>query len=86
MFLIFPQNIDCGYTLEPPRQGSSDEYPQSLFWNKNKKNKYTSANPSFLYIKVGLNGAYFSWTCFPDVSADFFYKQIPLPGKHVTYL
>ena len=21
IFLIFAQNIDCGYTLEPPRQG-----------------------------------------------------------------
>ena len=36
-FLIFPQNIDCGYTLEPPRRGDSNEYPQSMFWSKNKK-------------------------------------------------
>ena len=33
-FLIFAQNIDCGYTLEPPRRGSSNEYPQSMFWSK----------------------------------------------------
>ena len=46
-FLIFAQNIDCGYTLEPPRQGGSNEYPQSMFWFKNKKNKYTPAYPSF---------------------------------------
>ena len=26
IFLIFPQNIDCGYTLEPPRRGGSNEY------------------------------------------------------------
>ena len=26
IFLIFGQNIDCGYTLEPPRQGGSNEY------------------------------------------------------------
>ena len=32
---IFAQNIDCGYTLEPPRQGGSNEYPQSMFWSKN---------------------------------------------------
>ena len=37
-FLIFAQNIDCGYTLEPPRRGGSNEYPQSMFWSKNKKN------------------------------------------------
>ena len=40
IFLIFAQNIDCGYTLEPlPRGGGSNEYPQSMFWNKNKKYK-----------------------------------------------
>ena len=39
IFLIFAQNIDCGYTLEPPRRGGSNEYPQSMFWSKNKKNR-----------------------------------------------
>ena len=29
IFLISAQNIDCGYWLEPPRRGSSNEYPQS---------------------------------------------------------
>ena len=47
IFLIFAQNIDCGYSLEPPRQGGSNEYPQSMFWSKNKKNRYTHAFPSF---------------------------------------
>ena len=47
IFLTFAQNIDCGYTLEPPRPGGSNEYPQSMFWSKNKKNRYTHANPSF---------------------------------------
>ena len=32
IFLISAQNIDCGYSLEPPRQGGSNEYPQSMFW------------------------------------------------------
>ena len=39
IFLIFAQNIDCGYTLEPPRRGGSNEYPQSMFWSKNNKNR-----------------------------------------------
>ena len=30
-FLISAQNIVCGYTLELPLQGSSYEYPQSMF-------------------------------------------------------
>ena len=29
ILLIFIQNIDCGYTLVWPRQGSSYVYPQS---------------------------------------------------------
>ena len=32
IFLISAQNIDCGYSLEPPRWGNSNEYPQSMFW------------------------------------------------------
>ena len=40
-FLLFAQNIDCGYTLP------TIDYPQSVFWNKNKKNRYTPAYPSF---------------------------------------
>ena len=56
IFLIFAQNIDCGYTLEPPRLCGSNEYPQSMFWSKNKKNRYTPAYPSFTILKWGLAG------------------------------
>ena len=31
IFLISAQNLDCGYSLEPPRRGGSNEYPQSRF-------------------------------------------------------
>ena len=27
IFHISPQNIDCGYSLEPPRRGGFNEYP-----------------------------------------------------------
>ena len=30
-FLFLLKNIDCGYSLEPPRQGGSKVYPQSMF-------------------------------------------------------
>ena len=64
---MFALNIDCGYTLEPPRRGGSNEYPQSLFLSKNKKNRYTPANPILLHVyKSGVQGVYFSRTCFPD--------------------
>ena len=31
IFLILPKNIDCGYSLEAPRRGDSNEYQQSMF-------------------------------------------------------
>ena len=37
-FLFLLQNIDCGYSLEPPRRGGSNVYPQSMFLSKTKKN------------------------------------------------
>ena len=36
-FHISAQNIDCGYSLEPPRRGGSNEYSQSMFLSRNKK-------------------------------------------------
>ena len=47
IFHISAQNIDCGYSLEPPRRGGSNEYSQSMFLSRNKKNMYTPVNPSF---------------------------------------
>ena len=32
MFYISGQNIDCGYSLEPPQRGGSNEYSQSMFF------------------------------------------------------
>ena len=32
IFHISAQNMDCGYWLEPPRRGGSNEYPQSMFF------------------------------------------------------
>ena len=30
-FLIFAKNIECGYTLETPHWGGSNEYLRSMF-------------------------------------------------------
>ena len=39
-----------------------------MFLIKNKKIRYTTANPSFsICIKMGFKGVYISRTCFPDV-------------------
>ena len=53
---ISAQNIDCGYSLEPPRRGGSKEYPQSLFLSRNKKNNVYPCIPQFYHIKVGFKG------------------------------
>ena len=50
-FHVFAQNIDCGYKFEPPGQGGSNEYPQAMFWSKNKKNCIPLQTP--VKIKVG---------------------------------
>ena len=47
IFQISAQNIDCGYPLEPPRRGGSNEYPQSMFWADIRNIMYTPVNPSF---------------------------------------
>ena len=65
IFHISTQNIDCGYSLEPPRRGGSNEYPQSMFWAEIRKIMYTPVNPGLLY-KSGVQGGQnyigmFSW-------------------------
>ena len=79
-FHISAQNIDCGYSLEPPRRGGSNENPQSMFLSRNKKNNVYPYKPQFYYIKVGFKGGQnyigmFSWCNFilnaiPNCSAD----------------
>ena len=66
IFLIFAQNIDCGYTLEPPQRGGSNEYPQSMFWAKIRKYVHP-CKPQFHYIKVGCKGVFITRTCLHDV-------------------
>ena len=56
IFLILAQNIDCGYTLEPPRRGGSNEYPQSIcFGAKIRKIGLPLQTPVLLY-KSGVQG------------------------------
>ena len=55
-FHISARNIDCGYPLEPPHRGGSNEYPQSMFLSRNNKNNVYPCKPQFYYIKVGFKG------------------------------
>ena len=52
-------NIDCGYLLELPRRGGSNEYPQSMsfvFFSRNKKTNVYPCKRQIYCIKVGLKG------------------------------
>ena len=56
IFHISAQNINFGYSLEPPRRGGSNEYPPSMFLIRNKKNDVYPCKPQFYCIKVGFKG------------------------------
>ena len=56
IFHISAENIDCGYSLEPPHRGGSNEYPESMFWSRNKKNNVHRFKPQFYCIKAGFKG------------------------------
>ena len=66
-FLFLLKNIDCGYSLELPQRGSSNEYPQSMFLSRNKKNNVYPCKPQFYCIKVGFKGVKIIKVCFRDV-------------------
>ena len=55
-FIFLAHNIDCGFMLEPPRRGGSNEYPQSMFFSRNKKINVYPCKPQFYCIKVGFKG------------------------------
>ena len=46
---ISAQKIDSEYSLEPPQLGGSNEYPQSMFLSRNKKNNLYLCKPVLLY-------------------------------------
>ena len=47
IFHISARNIGCGYLLELPHRGGSNEYPQSMFLSRNKKNDVSPCIPQF---------------------------------------
>ena len=57
IFLIFAQNIDCGYTLEPPHLSEAvlTCTHNLCFRAKIRKNLYPCI-PQFYYIKMGCKG------------------------------
>ena len=79
-FHISFQNIDCGYSLEPPRRGGSNEYPQSMFLSRNKKINVYPCKPQFYYIKVGFKGVKTILACFRDETLSY-RKEYPVHSQ-----
>ena len=52
-FYIPAQNIDCGYSLEYPREAVLTS-AHNLFLSRNKTNNVYPCKPQFYYIKCGL--------------------------------
>ena len=54
-FLFLLENVDCGYSLEPPRRGGSNEYHILCFKQKYKKyQSFLSENFQFLEVKFSI--------------------------------
>ena len=51
IFHISAQNIDCWYSLEPPRRGGCNECPIYMFLSRNKKNILYPCKLQFYFIK-----------------------------------
>ena len=57
IFHISAQNIDCRYSLEPPRRGGHNECHNLCFRAEITKIMYTPVKfPKFYFIKVGFKG------------------------------
>ena len=56
IFLISAQNIDCGYSLEPPHRSGSNDYPQSICFQQKyeKYRNFLSENFHFLVVKFSV--------------------------------
>ena len=57
IFHTSAQNIDCGYSLEMPHRGISNEYHNLCFWAEIRKRMYTHVNTSFIIWKRSLRGS-----------------------------
>ena len=91
IFLISAQNIDCVYSLEPPRWGGSNEYPQSIFLSGNMKNIKIFYLKSFIFLVVKfsiyLNRHVFVmeiWKFVIDIGSSSQWGLIIAPGQETT--
>ena len=88
-FLFLLKNIDCGYSLEPPRRGGSNEYHNICFEQKYEKYQtFLSENFQFLEVKfsIYLNRYVFVMNSSLTVSRRYFYCDIFVKSSVVFHL
>ena len=54
--LFVHENICCRYSLEAPRRGASNEYPQHMYSRRNKKYQYFSIEKKKGFEKLFFSG------------------------------
>ena len=83
IFLILLKNIDCGYSLEPPRQGGSNEYRTHNLCFEQKYEKYQSflsENFQFLEVKFSI---YFNRRVFVMKERFHIFVQVFFRGRSI---
>ena len=53
-FVFLNKNICCGYSLEVPRRGTSNEYPQHMYSSRNQKNIMWIPHPPTLICSYAI--------------------------------
>ena len=64
----------------------SNEYLQSIFFNRNKNNNVYSCKPQFYYIKVGFKGVIIILTCLRDDVSQKLYLGKPVKRTPSTFV
>ena len=86
IFLYFCSKHGLWYSLESPRRGGSNEYPQSMFLSRNKRNNVYPCKPQFYYIKVGFKGVKFNYAfVICDIINDFYVSAFKLRRSVKSY-
>ena len=78
-FHISAQNIGCGYSLELPRRGGSNEYSQSIFLSRNKKTSVYPCKHVLLKKCQNYVGMFSWWFVNSSQTIALFSQQIIIP-------
>ena len=87
-FLFLRENICCEYSLEAPRRGASNEYPQHMFsWRNKRKYQYNSVENepniwSYAYFSIRKTCLYH----FDPLKPHFYIVKLGFTGVYIIFL